>query len=208
MNDTTTLVLIALAVLVVLAVLGLLIARKKKSDGLKERFGPEYDRAVDGSDNRRDAERELRQRAERRDELDIRPLDPARRDGYAAEWRVTQEEFVDRPSEAVSQASRLVEQVMRERGYPTEDFDQMSRDVSVDHASVVSEYRAAHEISQRNERGQAGTEQLRQAMVHYRSLFADLLDAGEHDRGGAAHDDARGHDGDARGRSRDRGTRR
>jgi hypothetical protein len=183
--DTTEIVLIVLAVLVVLAVIGLLLAKQRRSKGLREKFGPEYDRTLDDSGKKRDAERELKQRADRRNELDIRPLDPERRDAFAADWRATQEAFVDRPAEAVSDASRLVERVMQERGYPTEDFDQMSRDVSVDHAAVVEEYRSAHEISQLNERKEATTEQLRRAMVHYRSLFADLLDAGDHDRGGS-----------------------
>jgi hypothetical protein len=184
MNDTTTIVLIVLAVLVVLAVVGVVLAQKRKRDGLRQKFGPEYDRTVEGAGGRRDAEKELQQRTRRREELDIRPLEPQRRDAFSAEWRATQEEFVDRPSEAVRDANGLVERVMAERGYPVQDFDQMARDVSVDHATVVSEYRSAHEISQRNDRGEASTEDLRQAMVHYRSLFADLLDAGEHDRPG------------------------
>lgn len=182
--DTTTTILIVLAVLIALAVIGLLVAKQRKSKGLREKFGPEYDRSLDENGKKRDAERELKQRADRRNELDIRPLDPQRRDAFAADWRTTQEAFVDRPAEAVSDANRLVERVMQERGYPTDDFDQMSRDVSVDHANVVEEYRAAHEISQLNDSKQATTEQLRRAMVHYRSLFADLLDAGDHDRRG------------------------
>lgn len=201
--DTTTTILIVLAVLIALAVIGLLVAKQRKSKGLREKFGPEYDRTLDDSGKKRDAERELKQRADRRNELDIRPLDPQRRDAFASDWRSTQEAFVDRPAEAVSDANRLVERVMQERGYPTDDFDQMSRDVSVDHANVVEEYRAAHEISQLNDSKQATTEQLRRAMVHYRSLFADLLDAGDHDR--------RGNDApypeDERGRDHERGRR-
>jgi hypothetical protein len=191
-NDTSTIVLIVLAVLVVVALLAFFAARKKKRAGLQEKFGPEYDRTVEQSGKRRDAEKELNQRAERRNELDIKPLDPQRRDTYSAEWRVAQEEFVDNPSDAVSHANALVERVMQERGYPVGDFEQMSRDLSVDHAQVMSEYRSAHEISQLNDDGQATTEQLRQAMVHYRSLFADLLDAGDHDRGGHSATDSDG----------------
>lgn len=186
MNDITIVVLV-LVVLVVLALLGFLLARKKKRDGLREQFGPEYDRTVEQSGNRRDAEQDLRERAERRNELDVRPLEPKRRDLYAAEWRVTQEDFVDRPAEAVSSANTLVERVMKERGYPVGDFEQMSRDLSVDHANVMSEYRAAHEISMLNDRKQASTEQQRQAMVHYRSLFADLLGGGDRDGGPETH---------------------
>lgn len=188
MNDITIVVLV-LVVLVVLALLGFLLARKKKRDGLREQFGPEYDRTVEQSGNRRDAEQDLRERAERRNELDVRPLEPKRRDLYAAEWRVTQEDFVDRPAEAVSSANTLVERVMKERGYPVGDFEQMSRDLSVDHANVMSEYRSAHEISMLNDRKQATTEQQRQAMVHYRSLFDDLLGGGDRDGGPETHSD-------------------
>lgn len=202
MTSTVTLVLIVLAVLLLLAVVGLLVARQRKRKGLQDRFGPEYDRTVEGGESRRDAERELTQRAERRDELDIKPLDPQRRDAYAAEWRSTQEAFVDQPAAAVADANDLVERVMQERGYPAGDFEQMSRDVSVDHAGVVQEYRAAHEIAELNDRREASTEQLRQAMVHYRSLFGDLLDAGDHDRHGAAS--ARTEDEGGPGDERDR----
>ncbi len=186
MNDITIVVLV-LVVLVVLALLGFLLARKKKRDGLREQFGPEYDRTVEQSGSRRDAEQDLRGRAERRNELDVRPLEPKRRDLYTAEWRVTQEDFVDRPAEAVSSANTLVERVMKERGYPVGDFEQMSRDLSVDHANVMSEYRSAHEISMLNDRKQATTEQQRQAMVHYRSLFADLLGGSDRDGGPETH---------------------
>ncbi len=186
MNDITIVVLV-LVVLVVLALLGFLLARKKKRDGLREQFGPEYDRTVEQSGSRRDAEQDLRERAERRNEFDVQPLEPKRRDLYAAEWRVTQEDFVDRPAEAVSSANTLVERVMKERGYPVGDFEQMSRDLSVDHANVMSEYRSAHEISMLNDRKQANTEQQRQAMVHYRSLFDDLLGGGERGDGPETH---------------------
>ena len=146
---------------------------------------------------RRAAERELEQRAQRRSELDVQPLDPQRRDMFAAEWRVTQEDFVDRPGEAVRSANALVERVIRERGYPVEDSEQMTRDLSVDHAHVISEYRSARQISELSERNEATTEQLRQAMVQYRALFADLLDAG--DEGSASRNEASAPD-----RSRDR----
>lgn len=183
-NNTLVTVVLIFVVLAVLAAVVFFAQKARKRKKLQDRFGPEYDRTVEGSDGRRGGERELRERAARRDELDIQPLDPAARDGFAAEWRSTQERFVDAPSEAVQDADALVTRVMKQRGYPVGDFDQMARDVSVDHAQVVEEYRAAHDISQLNDREQATTEQLRQAMVHYRSLFADLLDAGDHDRPG------------------------
>ena len=175
MSNTVVLV-VAVVVVVAVAVLAFLLLRQKKRTGLRQQFGPEYDRTVEESDSRRDAERDLQQRAQRRNELDVRPLDPRRRDMFATEWRVTQEDFVDRPGEAVRAAHALVEQVIRERGYPVEDSEQITRDLSVDHAHVISEYRSARQISELSERNQATTEQLRQAMVHYRSLFAELLD--------------------------------
>lgn len=178
---STTQVVLLVVVLLVVAALVALALRARKRKGLQQKFGPEYDRTVEGSDDRRQAERELRERAERRDSLDIRPLEPGARDAFAAEWRDTQEHFVDAPGQAVKEADLLVARVMQQRGYPVGDFDQMARDVSVDHAHVVEEYRTAHDISERNDRQQASTEDLRQAMVHYRSLFSDLLDERGHD---------------------------
>jgi hypothetical protein len=171
-------VIVVIVVIVILALVAVVLAPRMRSRRLQERFGPEYERTVDRTGDRREAERDLQQRAERRKELDIRPLDPAARDGYAQRWRHTQERFVDAPQDAVGEADRLVQEVMRDRGYPTGDFEQQARDVSVDHADVVHEYHAAHGISQLAGRGQASTEQLREAMVHYRTLFAELLDEG------------------------------
>jgi hypothetical protein len=143
---------------------------------LQQAFGPEYDRTVADAPTRREAESELAQRQKRRDELDIKPLSPEARERFADDWRGAQENFVDDPSGAVGDADRLIQQVMRERGYPVHDFEQRANDVSVDHPEVVSNYRAAHGISIANERGKASTEDLRTAMVHYRSLFAELLE--------------------------------
>jgi hypothetical protein len=150
-------------------------AQRRKREQLRSTFGPEYDRTVDSSGRRRDAERDLAERAERRSSLDIRPLPAADRQAFAARWTAAQADFVDRPAEAVTSADQLVTEVMHARGYPVGDFDQQARDVSVDHAEVVQEYRAAHDISLLNDRQQATTEQLRQAMVHYRALFTELL---------------------------------
>ena len=173
---TTQIVILVLVLLVVAAIAAYVMAQAKKRKHLQSRFGPEYDRTVEGSGKRREAERELAEREERRRSLDIRPLPEQDRVMYADKWRTTQGDFVDHPEMAVRQADLLVAEVMGKRGYPVGDFDQMSRDVSVDHAGVVHEYRAAHEISDLNDRKQASTEQLRQAMVHYRSLFTELLD--------------------------------
>lgn len=173
--STLELTLLIIGIALVVLVVGLLLAQRRKRDRLREQFGPEYDRTVERSDKRRAAERDLSERAERRSQLDIRPLPEDDRQAYLSRWRTTQEDFVDHPAMAVRQADLLVAEVMRQRGYPIGDFEQQARDVSVDHGHVVEEYRAAHEISQLNDREQATTEQLRQAMVHYRSLFADLL---------------------------------
>lgn len=150
-------------------------ARRRR--GLQESFGPEYDRTVADAPTRREAESDLVERQKRREQLEIRPLEPAARERYADRWHGAQERFVDDPAEAVREADRLIQEVMRERGYPVEDFEQRAADVSVDHPEVVSNYRAAHGISTANERGKASTEDLRTAMVHYRSLFAELLEA-------------------------------
>jgi len=152
--------------------------RQRRSRGLKDRFGPEYERAVAERGGRWKAESELAARQRRRKELDIRPMDPASRERYAKDWRSAQARFVDDPSGAVGEADRLVMVVMRERGYPMEEFEQRSADISVDHADVVDDYRAAHGISLANDHGQANTEDLRQAMVHYRRLFENLLESG------------------------------
>jgi hypothetical protein len=165
---------IGILVLIAIAVIAMLAGRR--SSRLRSQFGPEYDRTVERADGRRAAERELRERERRRDELDIRPLDAATRDRYADEWRRVQAEFVDSPGAAVAEADVLVMRVMRDRGYPTEDFDRRTADVSVEHPRVVENYREAHRLSELSARGEATTEDLRQALRNYRALFDDLLD--------------------------------
>jgi hypothetical protein len=125
---------------------------------------------------RRRAESELAERERRREYLEIVPLEPAARERYAEAWRDTQARFVDSPEQAIREADHLVTEVMRERGYPMEDFDQRAADVSVDHPNVTENYRAAHATSLANDQGEASTEDLRQAMVHYRALFVELLE--------------------------------
>ena len=149
--------------------------RSSRTERLRDSFGPEYDRTVESSPGRREAEQELEDRRRRREQLDIRPLAPATRQRYAGMWTDAQRRFVDAPGEAVREADVLVIEVMRERGYPMESFEQRASDVSVDHADVVENYRAAHAISLGNDRGLATTEDLRRAMVHYRALFDVLL---------------------------------
>jgi hypothetical protein len=169
-------ILIAIAAVVIVGAIAWSAYTSRRRRGLQERFGDEYDRTVSDAPSRREAEANLSEREKRREELDIRPLEPSSRDRYASEWQNTQAAFVDDPEAAVADADRLIQQVMRERGYPVDDFDQRANDLSVDHPDVISNYRAAHGISRANDRGNASTEDLRTAMVHYRALFAELLE--------------------------------
>ena len=173
--DTGLLVAI-LVVIILLALLAFFAGRQRRSRKLQDKFGPEYDRTVEQAGDRRAAESELAQRAERRAELNIVPLEPEARSRYIEAWRNTQAQFVDEPVEATREADRLITSVMRDRGYPVDDFEQRAADISVDHPQVVDDYRAAHAIAARNDRSEASTEDLRQALVHYRSLFEELLE--------------------------------
>jgi predicted Zn-dependent protease with MMP-like domain len=164
--------IIVVIVIVVVAAVAVVSARRRR---LQQRFGPEYDRVVDEHDSRLKAEAELSRRQRRVSELDIRPLGPAAQARYAAEWATIQERFVDAPQGAVAQAQDLVVAVMNDRGYPTEHRDQVLADLSVEHATVLDQYRAASDISERASAGTASTEDLRQAMIHYRALFHELL---------------------------------
>ena len=168
-------ILVVVAVIVVLVGAALYIAqRNKRSEQLKERFGPEYDRTVSEA-GKGGAERELKERAERVDKLDIRELSNEERAGFSERWKTVQADFVDRPETAIGQADSLVQEVMAARGYPVGDFDQRTADLSVQHASVIDHYRQGHEISESHRHSPRTTEDLRQAMIHYRALFSELL---------------------------------
>jgi hypothetical protein len=171
-------ILIVIAAVVVAAVI-VMAARQRRTTGLRQRFGPEYDRAVQAREGRRPAEAELRDREKQRARLEIRPLPEESRARFAGEWREVQERFVDQPAEAVVAADRLVHSVMEERGYPMGDFDAQAGLVSVDHPEVVENYRAAHGIHERARQQQASTEDFREALVRYRSLFEELLQPGD-----------------------------
>jgi hypothetical protein len=171
---TGAIVAIVIVVIVVAAVLFMLTAANRRRR-LRERFGPEYDRAVTERGSKREAEAELAERERHVRDLDIRPLSPSARNQYQSEWTAVQEQFVDAPQAAVTGAQTLVSAVMEDRGYPTQPYDQTLADLSVEHASTLDHFRAAHDISQNAAAGTATTEDLRQAMIHYRALFAELL---------------------------------
>jgi hypothetical protein len=177
-------ILIVIAAVVAVAVIAM-AARQRRTTALRQRFGPEYDRAMEAGEGRRPAEAELRDREKQRARLDIRPLPEDMRVRFAEEWRDVQERFVDQPSEAVVAADRLVYSVMETRGYPMGDFDAQADLVSVDHPEVVENYRVAHGIRERAHQ-QASTEDLREAMLRYRSLFDELLKAGDAGAGATA----------------------
>lgn len=173
---SSTAALFAIIVLaVIVAAVAVTMARHRRTQALRQRFGPEYDRAVGEQHSRRAAERDLQERERRHADLQLKELDPQQRQRYAEQWERMQAHFVEEPEAATREADDLVTKVMHERGYPTEDFDARVQDLSVEHAETIGHYRDAHEINKVNQRGQASTEQLRQALMHYRSLFAELL---------------------------------
>ena len=172
----STLTYIVIAVVVVIAVIAVaMAASRRKSGRLQGTFGPEYDRTVQQTGDRREAEHELAGRLERRKQLTIVPLPEQARQQYIAQWQRVQAAFVDAPVESVRHADALVSQVMTDRGYPIAEFEQRAEDVSVDHAAVVENYRSAHAIAVASGQGTADTEALRTAMTQYRALFDDLL---------------------------------
>jgi hypothetical protein len=172
--STGTVIAIVVVVIVVLAAVaaGSMLARRRR---LQQRFGPEYDRVAQDSKSQLKADAELASRERRVRKLDIKPLSPELRDSYAARWTDVQEQFVDRPDDAVAAAERLVVAVMAERGYPTGEDDQVEADLSVEHAGTLEHYRAARAITADADAGQASTEDLRRAMIHYRAMFEELL---------------------------------
>jgi hypothetical protein len=172
-------VIVAAVVIVAVVMWRALAARRTRS--LREGFGPEYDRTTRAVGDKRKAEAELAARRERREHLHIRPLPAEARQRYARQWETVQTQFVDSPPAAIAAADGLVNAVMADRGYPIDDFDRRAGDVSVDHPAVVENYREAHTISSRSASGEATTEDLRQAMQNYRSLFEELLSDGAAD---------------------------
>jgi len=170
------LILLAVAVVLIIAMSAWLYLRKRRSTtaGLRHRFGPEYERAVREHGSERKAEAKLTDREKRIEKLNIRELNPMERERFSEQWKSVQSHFVDSPKGAVTEGDDLVSSLMKTRGYPISDFDQRADDISVDHPQVVENYRSAHEIAMRVGKDQATTEDLRTAMIHYRSLFEEL----------------------------------
>ena len=171
------LIVLAVAVVLIIAALAWLYVRKRRSTraGLRKRFGPEYDRAVREHGSERKAEAKLTDREKRVEKLNIRDLNPMERERFSEQWKSVQSRFVDSPKGAVTEADDLVSSLMKTRGYPVSDFDQRAADISVDHPRVVENYRSAREIALRVGKDAANTEDLRTAMIHYRSLFEELV---------------------------------
>jgi hypothetical protein len=171
-----TLIAFAVAVILVVAVFAWLYVRRRRTTiaQLRQRFGPEYDQAVREHGSERRAEAQLADREKRVESFRVRDLDPTQRERFSGQWHSLQSRFVDHPKGAVTEADELVSSLMQTRGYPVADFNQRAADISVDHPQVVADYRSAHEIALRLEKGEASTEDLRRAMIHYRSLFEEL----------------------------------
>jgi hypothetical protein len=172
MNST---LMIIVAVVAILAIGGWLLYNKRRSEHLRSQFGAEYDHQVEQAGSRSKAEAELAEREKRVSKLTIRPLSPADQDRFLERWTKVQATFVDDPERSVDYADALLAEVMSARGYPVSDFDQRAGDISVDHPNVVQNYRAGHDIAVRHSRGEASTDELRQALIHYRSLFEELV---------------------------------
>ena len=170
----TVVVVLILVALLVMVIVSTENGRRRR-DKLRRRFGPEYDRAVKQFGSEIKAERELAARVRRMDRINLRELAQADRVRFSKEWSAVQTTFVDSPSEAVRDANQLIKKVMQARGYPVADYEHRVADLSVDHADVVRHYRAARAVAEANREGRASTEELRQAFIHYRALFADLL---------------------------------
>jgi FtsZ-interacting cell division protein ZipA len=177
MSNITLIIVIVVAVVVIVAivVVGYRMVRQRRTERLREQYGPEYDRTVDQADSQREAESELQERAKRHEELELRSLDSSEREDFERRWSDVQGQFVDDPSNAVRNADLLVVEVMSARGYPVDDFDQRAEDLSVSHPQVTQRYREARRIAQANEDGTVDTEALRQAVTSYRSLVMALL---------------------------------
>jgi hypothetical protein len=175
--DNTLLIIVV--VVAILAIGGWLLYSKRRSEHLRTHFGSEYERQVEEKGSRAKAEADLAERERRVSKLDIRPLSPADQERFLDRWTKVQATFVDDPARSVDYADALLAEVMTARGYPVNDFDQRAGDISVDHPNVVQHYRAGHDIAIRHSKGEANTDELRQALIHYRALFEELVTSRE-----------------------------
>lgn len=173
--DGSTIVIVIVVLVILGIILGLVFSGRQKTEKLQNKFGSEYDRTVESLGDDKRAEKELEDRQKHVEELKIRPLTEVEHERYVAEWAAVQSKFVDEPGEAIVDADHMIMEVMQLRNYPVSDFDQRAADISVKYPEVVSNYRAAREISLKNMDNTADTEELRTAMIHYRSLFDELL---------------------------------
>ena len=177
MNTTYLVVLVvALVLLIGAAILWPIVARRKRSVRLHDQFGTEYDRTVLAAGDERKAHRELEERQKHVAAFNLRPLSTTERERSLADWASVQSKFVDAPGQAIVDADRLIMEVMQLRAYPVAEFEQRAADISVGYPTLVSNYRAARAIAIKNEQHQADTEELRQALIHYRSLFEELVE--------------------------------
>lgn len=173
--NTTSIIIIVLVLVIIGVIVGLVFARSRRTQRLHDQFGPEYDHTVQKMGDEKKAQTELDARQKHVEALNIRPLSDSERARYLADWTAVQSKFVDEPGQAIVDADRLIMEVMQIRAYPVADFEQRAADISVKYPALVSNYRAARVIALKNEQHQANTEELRQAMIYYRSLFEELL---------------------------------
>ena len=165
MSTLTIIIIVILVVVIIGVILGLIFARRNRSEKFHKEFGPEYDRTVQTMGGEKKAQTELNERQKHVEALDIRPLSVSERDRYLADWTAVQSKFVDEPGQAIVDADRLIVEVMQIRGYPVSDFEQRAADISVKYPTLVSNYRGAREIANKNKLQQANTEELRQARI-------------------------------------------
>jgi hypothetical protein len=175
MNTTYLIIAVVLVLLVLGVILGAIFSRRQRSKKFQNKYGPEYDRTVQNAGNEKKAQAEMGERQKHVDTMNIRPLSVSERARYQAEWTAIQAKFVDQPGQATVEADHLIMEVMKVRAYPVSDFEQRAADISVNYPALVSNYRAAREIAIKNEQHSANTEELRQALIYYRSLFDEFL---------------------------------
>ena len=175
MNNTYLIIAVVLVLVILGLIMGAIFSRRQRSKKFQNKYGPEYDRTVESAGNEKKAQAELNERQKHVNTLNIRPLSVTERERYQAEWTAIQAKFIDQPGQATVEADHLIMEVMKVRAYPVSDFEQRAADISVSYPALVSNYRAAREIAIKNEQHSASTEELRKAVIYYRSLFDELL---------------------------------